>query len=285
MSTENVGEKGSGHDSTRTRATVSRKEALTTILIGAFGLFVGPNLSFLEKSSLHQNTCDVRPCETADIAAVKPPQFKTGEKFSFNSFISRDAETAKFELKAVQSGQKVILRGEPVPINQTITIISKKEYNKENCYVVRQAAKVKNPLYDAGSDSSEKVAELVTNSYVNEKGKVVFTESTLTTKQGTSTSVSVSQLSDLPDYSTLDYFFGTWMLALQKGFEWKCASDGDTANEINVTGVENVQGHECYVARVTNKSSGNTNVITYWVDVAQRIVMQAKLGDLVLRRD
>lgn len=266
---------------------VSRRQAIGNIVAGAFGLLLDPIPFTRGRPGLIRLALEQEPCDKADLSANARPHFKIGQTFRYKTLETHDTNSSITVTTESVSADRIEMKGELIPLEQTITVQGKRKYGKEECFVIRRKASVQNPLYQASSEGIEKTAELNSIAYVSEMGKVVYSESKLVTKQGSSTSVSITKNEDPPVYSTLYYFYGYWMLALTKSFSWECTSndtDGQFLRRLRVAGFEKVEGDDCFIVESTVAGPENKAMTTYWVDSKERIVRQAKIGEIVLKR-
>ena len=264
---------------------ISRREAIGTIMIGAFGLFLGPNLAFIGQHTTQKADSTLKPCDKTEMTTSARLGLTTGESMKYTSASGKNKELGQSTTQ--QSNGRIVISGEPIPIEQTLTVVGTKVYKGQRCLELKQEASIANPAAKDDSPPDERKARLSATAYINENGKILYTESELVTKVGNNTSVSMSKGTELPDYSTLHYFYGYWMLALDKDFTWRCLEDEEDGTKaiesFQVTGMERIAGHDCFVVEYKEIVGDKVTLTTYWVDVKKRIARQVKLEDTTLK--
>ena len=229
---------------------------------------------------------DQGSCQEDKIVPNVKPQWKSGQTFRYETTKTENTKSAASGEMRGASGE-IILKSEPLPIRQTITIGGNTEYSGENGLFIQREGVLENPMASTSEQTSGEGWKDKSKSFVNAKGKIRYCESETTMTIGESTSVSTNSSSGFSASSDLHYFYGYWMLALTPDFSWECLknSQGDQVFiKLKVTGIENLNGKECFVVeRTYRKEPEESQITTYWVDKANRIAVQVKKGNYVIR--
>ncbi len=268
---------------------ISRRQLLAVLSVGVIDLML--KMSLFPQAKVKQNsivTSGEKPCDETSIVANTKPKFKIGQTLKYRATTTKGGVSKGRDAKKMSSGE-IVVEGEPLPVEQTISIADRREYKGNACFVVKRKAIVENPMYYINPAMAEKNSEESSTSYISESGKVLFSESTLVIRSGGSTSQSTSTNSDLPVTYSLHYFFGCWMLALSKDFSWECqreTPDGEKSfRGIRVKGMERVNDRDCYIVEYVNRSeSKGTIITTYWIDAKERVAIQVERGNVLLTR-
>jgi hypothetical protein len=218
-------------------------------------------------------------CQYDSIVANTKPRWKAGQTFRYRTTKS-NAKQASLPLATTSKSGEVVLRGEPIPLQQTVTVSKSVEYGGENCVLIEREGTLDYPSPGGGARDR-------TKSYINAEGKIRYSESEMTVTDGHSTSVSTNRLSDFTPISDLHYFYGYWMLALAPHLSWEClsnTSEGAVFQRLKVTGMAAISGRECFVVERTYRTeSQGSEVTSYWVDKEERIAVQVEKGNYTIR--
>jgi len=213
-------------------------------------------------------------CQYESIVPNTKPHWKTGQAFRYRTTKS-DAKKPSLPLATSSGPGKVVLRGEPIPLQQTITVGKYVEYGGENCVLIEREGTLDYPSSGPGAADRSKT-------YINAEGKIRYSESVMTVTDGHSTSVSTNMSSDFTPISDLHFFYGYWMLALAPNFAWEClsnTSEGPVFRRLKVTGTSAISGRECFVVERTYRTESEGSEITsYWIDEEKRIAVQVEKG-------
>jgi hypothetical protein len=221
-------------------------------------------------------------CQDDSIIPNTKPQWKAGQTFRYHTAI---AEAMQSGLPGVSRGGsgKVVLRNEPIPLQQAITVGENSRYKGEDSVVIEREGLMEPPAgHPLGAEATDQ-----SKSYINAEGKIRYSESQTTTTDGQNTNVNKNRISEFAATSDLHYFYGYWMLALTPKFSWECVRDrpeGPVLQKLRVTRMETLDGRECFVVERTyrNESQGS-QLTTYWIDKNQRIAILVKRGTHTIR--
>lgn len=218
-------------------------------------------------------------CQYDSIVPNAKPHWKTGRAFRYRTTKS-DTKQASLPIAATSRPGEVVLRGEPIPLQQTISVGKNVDYDGEDCVLIEREGTLDYPSSGGGARDR-------TKSYINAEGKIRYSESEMTVTDGHSTSTSTNRSSDFTPISDLHFFYGYWMLALAPNFAWECTSDtseGPVFRRLKVTGMAAIGGRECFVVERTYRTESQGSEITsYWVDKEERIAVRVEKGNCTIR--
>ncbi|MEW6457200.1 MAG: hypothetical protein AB1410_10875 [Acidobacteriota bacterium] len=268
-----------------------RRKVLKALFIGVLSLIPIPKLlsQQTEKRQLKKQVkinSGVEPCNEESIVANIQPQFKIGQTFKYKAIRTDKKLPEDVVGKQVAPG-KIVLTSEPIPIEQTIKIEGYEEYKDEKCFLIKREAILENPVLQFASEIPEKTVEEKTTTYINEAGKILYSESKTILKEGQSTSVSTNKVHSLPFSADIYYFYGYWMLALSQDFSWECLQNTpkeQILRSIKVKGNERINGKNCYVVeKLFRAESTGSEIITFWIDLKNRVAIQVKKGNSIIK--
>jgi hypothetical protein len=277
---------GNVHIEEGDRQKTGRRQILRYLTGGALGPLVFPRW-FSQAQEVQSRTgrkavvgnTEKAACEYDSIVPNTKPRWKAGRTFRYRTTKS-DAKQAGLPIATAGKPGKVLLRGEPIPLQQTITVGKNAEFGGENCVLIERKGVLDYPSPGRGAEDQSK-------SYINAQGKIRYSESVMTVTDGQSTSVSTNRSSDFTPISDLHFFYGYWMLALGPDFSWECSrntSEGMLFQKLKVTDMAALGGRECFVVERTYRTeSQGSEVTSYWVDKKERIAVQVKKGNCTVR--
>jgi hypothetical protein len=225
-------------------------------------------------------------CPDDSIVPNIKPRWKTGQTLRYQT---TKAEAKPSSLPGTTTGNsgEVALRSEPIPLRQTITVGENGDFDGENCVSIEREGLVENPVPSMAGQSSGGGSKDQSKSYLSAEGKIRSCESRTTVTDGQSASVSTNRMSGFTATSDLHYFYGYWMLALAPDFSWEClknTSEGSVFHKLKVSGMETINGRECFVVERTYRTEFQGSQLTrYWVDKENRIAVQVKKGNYTIR--
>jgi hypothetical protein len=225
-------------------------------------------------------------CPDDSIVPNTKPRWKAGQILRYQA-TKAEAKQSGLPGATIGVSGEVVLRSEPIPLQQTITVGDSRDFNGENCVSIEREAIVENSVPSGAGQASGGGAKDQSKSHINGEGKIRYSESQTTFTDGQSTSVSTNGRSGFTATSDLHYFYGYWMLALAPNFSWECLKntpEGPVFQKLKVTGMEAINGRECFVVERTYRTeSEGSHITTYWVDKEKRIAVQVKKGDYTIR--
>jgi len=225
-------------------------------------------------------------CQEGKLVPNVKPRWKKGQTFRYETIKTEKTKSAAPQDRRGAPGQ-VVLKSEPFPFQQTITIGENAENSGEPGLYLRRDGVLENPMIPMSEQTPDGGLKDKSKSFINAEGRIRFCESETTMTFGGSASVSQNSSSGFTESSDLHYFYGYWMLALTPDFSWECLKNSPkdrVSIKLKVTGMENLNGRECFVVeRTYRKDSEESQIITYWIDKVHRIAVQVKKGNFAIR--
>ena len=223
-------------------------------------------------------------CDLSYFAKGIKPQFRVGQTLRYKSSLKNE-QSQSIEVQSIDN--KYLVKGEPIPYEQTITISDYVKRVGDSCYVIKQTGTIENVLYKVDPTTMQRLSEESATSYVKNTGQILSTESKVKIRRKKSESVSTNEQSGYDELATIHFFYGYWMLSLKKDFNWECVKTGSEGElvltYIHVKGVDRINHRDCYVVEYGKKRESTGLVTTiFWVDIKERFAVKVKRGDIQL---
>lgn len=174
-------------------------------------------------------------------------------------------------LEKIDNSAKKFRYTQPIPFTLEVIFSGVKEYEGNICYVLNQKAILENPMFGK-FPGQPKTAEEYVKSYVSEEGQIMYVKKI--TKAGGN--INTNKEWNLPFYATMNYFYGQWMLKLNKNYLYKAKTNKGTIT-IKVTDVIEKNKKKYFIVHYLSKNENKViSDLIYWIDVSKRVAVSVK---------
>ena len=206
--------------------------------------------------------------------------------FSKNADFFKNLNTRKINFKSIENSNPTKKNGSenkkdnlgreisytfPIPLTLELKYTGEKEFEGEICYILNTESSKRNPNFGKHPTQPKNMEEY-SEIYISKKGVIKYIKKI--SKAGGNTNTNEEW--NLSQFSTVDYFYGKWMLDLKKGYHIKKES-GNNYLEIEVKDIKKKNGKKYFIVHYFSKMG--EKVIEdriYHIDFETRITLYAE---------